>query len=301
MGGSTNVLTGVVCPSAGLVICLFMWFSPFPAVLKARQSRDLGSLNPMPFVAMIFNCIGWTMYGCMQNDIFLFLGNISGLLLGLFYAITSLTIIAKKSANEEFSDQFLILEGLVLFAFFFWCVVAYVSVTAFTSFDDPKEQGAVLVGTLGAVFSIAYYAAPLSTMVRVVIARDSSSLYFPMILVNLVNAFLWTSYGAFGVNDINIWLPNALGIILSCSQIFLIFLFKRGTFWDALVGNMAGAAAPVKAVKMSSDRVALTGKASSANADVGYDDDEYDEELLENMQSSSAQGSYMVHKNPLLA
>lgn len=40
-----------------------------------------------------------------------------------------------------------------------------------------------------------YYVAPLSTLLQVLRERDSSSIYWPLSLMNLVNAVLWTVYG----------------------------------------------------------------------------------------------------------
>jgi solute carrier family 50 protein (sugar transporter) len=40
-----------------------------------------------------------------------------------------------------------------------------------------------------------YYMAPLSSLLQVLRERDSSSIYWPLSLTNLVNAALWFVYG----------------------------------------------------------------------------------------------------------
>ena len=40
--------------------------------------------------------VGWSMYGCMKRDYFIFWGNMPGLVLGLFYAISVLPFLCKK-------------------------------------------------------------------------------------------------------------------------------------------------------------------------------------------------------------
>jgi uncharacterized protein with PQ loop repeat len=82
-----------------------------------------------------------------------------------------------------------------------------------------------LVGTLAVIFSIAYYAAPLSTMARVIRKKDASSLYLPLVLVNLLNAVLWFVYGLAGINDIYVWLPNVIGIVLALLQVGLVIRY----------------------------------------------------------------------------
>lgn len=231
-----------------------MWLSPFPAVWKARTTREMGELNPLPFVVTVLNCVGWTMYSCLTKDVFIFLGNISGLILGLFYTITSMTVIAKKSEGDSFSEQYTLVEGLLLFAFLFWGLMAFFCVTIFNDFPDPIKEATAMVGLVSCAFSIAYYAAPLSTMYTVISKQDSSSLYLPMIVVNLINALLWFSYGAFGTQDINIWLPNLLGIILAGCQSSLVFMFKKGTFWEALIGSTKPATTPSIKGNLDSNR-----------------------------------------------
>lgn len=51
-------------------------------------------------------------------------------------------------------------------------------------------RGSTAVAVLGI-----YYVAPLSSLLQVMRERDSSSIYWPLSLANLVNALLWFAYG----------------------------------------------------------------------------------------------------------
>jgi hypothetical protein len=44
-----------------------------------------------------------------------------------------------------------------------------------------------------------YYVAPLTSLVKVCRERDSSSLYWPLCLTNLLNGLLWFVYGLVSV------------------------------------------------------------------------------------------------------
>jgi solute carrier family 50 protein (sugar transporter) len=46
----------------------------------------------------VLNCIGWMIYGCQKRDWYLFWANLPGLLLGLYYSVTCLTLLAKQKA-----------------------------------------------------------------------------------------------------------------------------------------------------------------------------------------------------------
>ncbi|RYH29236.1 hypothetical protein EON65_09175 [archaeon] len=302
MSSVQSAITGIVCPLLGLIIANFMWLSPFPAVHKARLSRNLGSLNPIPFVVVVFNCIGWMIYGCQKRDWFLFWANLPGIILGAFYTITCLTIIAKKTEAEEFSWLYIGLEGLLIFAFFFWGLMGMLSATLFVNYPNPDVHAQALIGTISCVFSICYYGAPLSTMAKVIATRDASSLYLPMILVNLVNALLWTSYGAFALQDPIVWLPNGLGIILAVLQITLVLMLSKDSLMSILLGKTASisssASAPVTAspIRTSSKK---SKKQISTKLGNMYEDVDLEEEVLAGMQSSD-EGSFYVTSNPLV-
>ncbi len=228
----TNIITSIVCPLLGMIIANFMWLSPMSMMLKARASRDIGSINPYPFAVTVLNCLGWLIYGCQLKDFYIFWANLPGIILGLYNCIICLTILAKKSKEENFSDKYLYLENLLLFAFFFWALMAMISATAFND-----KEGTAMIGYLCCAFAIAYYAAPLSTMVQVITTLDASSLYLPTILLNLVNALMWGSYGIFAAQDINLWLPNALGVLLASCQVIMVFVYSKGSLWNTLIGK----------------------------------------------------------------
>lgn len=237
MGGS-SVITTIISPLFGMILGNIMWLSPFKAVQAAREKRDLGKLNPVPFVAIVANCFGWMAYSFFMKDHFLFWANIFGLVLGFYYSLNALTILAPKTPSEGFSDLYLLTERLFIFSIFFWSLMGLLAATLFNNFSNAREQCAMFVGLISCAFSIAYYGAPLSTMAEVVMKKDSSTLYFPTILVNIVNALCWFSYGAFGTSDPVLWVPNGLGLILCSTQIALIVMFKKQSLWDTLLGKI---------------------------------------------------------------
>lgn len=52
-----------------------------------------------------------------------------------------------------------------------------------------------------------YYVCPLSTVATVIKQRDSSSLHWPLCLMNVVNGCLWFAYGL-AVLDYFIFIPK---------------------------------------------------------------------------------------------
>lgn len=63
-------------------------------------------------------------------------------------------------------------------------------------------RGATAVTVLGV-----YYVCPLSTVATVLKNRDSSSMYWPLSLMNVINGCLWFAYGL-AIVDYFIFVPK---------------------------------------------------------------------------------------------
>lgn len=285
------IVTGIICPLFGCIIANVMWLTPLPAVLEVRKTRKLGETNPYPYVITVINCIGWSMYGCLQKDVYIFMSNIFGMSLGAFYTLTALSVTSQKTPDEPVLEVHQSLEGLLVFALFFWGTIGIVAATAFQSFPDPSVQAASLVGTIGCSCSIAYYAAPLAVMYKVIVTKDSSSIYFPLVCINLINALLWSAYGAIALQDINVWLPNGLGLILGVLQGFLTFIFPskaaagKPSAFSGLFSMFGGNSGAVKGVTADGSQFKF--------ADI------LDADPMEDLEKRKAADNNTTVKNPL--
>lgn len=220
--GDTSWIALYFAPGLGTLLVNIMWMTPVYELLKARKNRDLGDLNPLPFAAVLLNCIGWTIYSILKQDYFIFFSNGTGIVIGLFTCMSTIYILSKEKATEKEQQQRSLMETLVLAAVSFWVVVAL-----FVGLVYPgATAGTTVVGVFVDIIAISYYAVPLSTLAQIVRTRDASSLYLPLIAVNAVNTFAWTAYGALGTHDITMWLPNGLGLILSLIQLAIIFYYR---------------------------------------------------------------------------
>lgn len=48
----------------------------------------LQELNALPFIAMTANCFAWIVYGYVTVDFYIYIGNLAGLMCGVFYTLT---------------------------------------------------------------------------------------------------------------------------------------------------------------------------------------------------------------------
>jgi len=84
MVSTKKIILEYVCPSLGAIIANVMWLAPFEAVKKAILRGSLGALNPTPWAFMTGNCTGWLTYSFLKQDLFLFFGNVFGLVISFW-------------------------------------------------------------------------------------------------------------------------------------------------------------------------------------------------------------------------
>ena len=222
MSENTAWVTKYFAPALGTLIANAMWVTPIKVMRDARRNRELGNINPIPFNVVVANCLAYTMYSILKQDYFIFFSNFFGILISVSCILTTLMLLSKETPNKFESSLRDLVEYLFVGTLAFWLVILLFVGLVLNGGGGVSDS---LVGTLAVICSIAYYAAPLSTMARVIRKKDASSLYLPLVLVNLVNAVLWFVYGLAGINDIYVWLPNVLGIALALSQVGLVIWY----------------------------------------------------------------------------
>eukprot|EP01034_Spumella_vulgaris_P023527 gene23527-29751_t len=134
-----------------------MWLSPLRTILRARERRDIGDINSLPFAFIVLNCTVFAVHPQSQS----------------------------RNAFQK-----------------------------------------LVVGTCVMIFNVLYYAAPLSTLVKVIQLKDSSSILSSMVIVNLLNAVTWLVYGV-ALSDPNIIVPHCIGMALACLQIVILVVFHK--------------------------------------------------------------------------
>ena len=186
-----SLLITFVIPILGVIIGNSMWLSPLKAVIEVREKHSLGTLNPIPFGITVLNCIGWTSYGLMRQNFYIFYGNCIGLTLGLFYSITAMAVLYSPNINAEGKVVYKIVEFLVVGGVLFWCILGSIIGIAFPMAGASKEVGDLIIGWTSVGCAMLYYMAPCSTMAKIIKLKDASTLYLPTIGINFVNAILW--------------------------------------------------------------------------------------------------------------
>jgi len=207
-----TVFTEKIAPTLGTVIANGMFLTGLPPIQAARKNGSMGSLNPIPFAMILANCVAWLNYGFVTQNPYVFYANALGSMLGLHMTLTGVRL-ATPNARKS-------LERLVIGLGSVLVVSGYVISTVLDTFDAKRTvAGLVANGML-----MLYYGAPLTALAQVVKQKDSSSLYWPLSLMSVINGSLWGVYGL-ALKDMLIAVPNGIGAVFGVIQLLFCLAF----------------------------------------------------------------------------
>eukprot|EP00922_Rhytidocystis_sp_ex-Travisia-forbesii_P061291 GHVS01090870.1.p1 GENE.GHVS01090870.1~~GHVS01090870.1.p1 ORF type:complete len:686 (-),score=96.60 GHVS01090870.1:516-2573(-) len=239
--------------SAAVLSSVAMQLTPAPTILSVSKSRSTGDLEPLPYVMLSLSAILWTMYGVLKQDLIICLPNSIGIFLGIVYVTTY-----RNHCNNTLQRSCLnfYMKGSA------GVVVALAVVTVF----GGLQRGTTLVGLSAAFFNVISYAAPLSSLGRVLRDKSTASMPYEMSVGSLVCSICWMIYG-FVIHDNIILIPSMIGAFVGFMQLGLLIAYPSRTGFQPLKGRTD---------LSCSDRFknAATPTAATGGGLSGYDDNE---------------------------
>ncbi|KAL7574592.1 hypothetical protein ACA910_002950 [Epithemia clementina (nom. ined.)] len=205
---------GNLAPWAAVVVFL----APLPTIHKIVQDKTVGHLPLLPYSAMICSTILWSTYGILKGEARIWSANLFGLLLGLYYFVRFIKFSPKASAT---------LPGTVSQHLQFLLAIALTTGLVATM-SSTVDLATSIIGMGGVVFAFSMFASPLSVLKLVLEKKSAKSIPLPFTLASFVNCFLWSVFGLFKMHDVNIYLPNLLGLACTVAQIGLKLKFGDG-------------------------------------------------------------------------
>ena len=227
--------TSILCPLLGAILCNAMALAPFKAVIDARKKKDLGDLNPFPFALIMNSQLGWTIYGAVQSDVYIFFSSAPPFVLGAVLCMTAIHVLERGVQHEKREKLMRLRLEYVMFASVtFWLTAIFVISIVLKNAD--RATAAMIVGISSDISSLLYYGAPLATVAEVIRTKDSSSLFVPAIVISAINCILWFFYGLLGVQSALIYVPNIIGILLCVGELIVrgIYPAKSKSFEEKL-------------------------------------------------------------------
>ncbi len=98
----TEIVLEYVCPSLGLIVANMMFMAPLSDLRQAvAKGTGLGDLNPTPWAFMLGNCLGWTAYGVLLSNWFVFWANYPGFLIACWLNLGAVKLLYSSHHQAE--------------------------------------------------------------------------------------------------------------------------------------------------------------------------------------------------------
>ncbi|KAG6590781.1 Bidirectional sugar transporter SWEET15 [Phytophthora cinnamomi] len=233
-----NVATGVAD--------IFLRLSPVPDIYNVHRNKSIGEVAELPLITMVVNCHLWMTYGYATDSWFpLFGSQLFGEIVGILY-----NIVYYRWSSEEKRQR---LRKLYAIAFAVWCVVTlYVVLGVSGVFGQTKSDVGTSLGYVGCAFSLSMFSSPLATLKHVVSTKSSASIPINMCTMILVSTALWTGSGIVE-SDYFVAIINFVGVLLSCTQIVIYFMYRPGKSDDSMAHLETGKEASFVAMSPKSE------------------------------------------------
>jgi len=205
-------LCGILAPIASIIVCL----SPFPTIQRIIRDRSVGSLPLLPYSTMIVNGVLWFSYGLLKSNPSVWSCNGLGLVFGTYYFVNYVKFSPTASP---------LLPGTV--KQHVQIVGGFIAATLLLILSPVPKDPAPLIGGVGCIIVIVLFGSPLVVLRQVILTKDASAIPLPFTVATTVNCFLWTVFGVWEMNDVNIYLPNGLGLALCLAQVSLKVHFSN--------------------------------------------------------------------------
>lgn len=215
---ATRTLVGVI----GNVISFCLFLSPVPTFIKIFKEKSVLQFKPDPYVATLFNCMMWMLYGMpfVHPDSTLVITiNGAGLVIESIYIIVF--FIYSDWAKRRKLLIILALEVLIM------VVVIIITMV----FLHGTKSRSTLVGILCIILNIMMYTSPLTVMTRVIKTKSVKYMPLPLSLANFCNGIVWSIYALIKFDPF-ILIPNGLGTFSGLVQLVLYGTYYKTTNWD---------------------------------------------------------------------
>lgn len=184
-----------------------------PEITKAKS---VGSLPLLPYSSMFANCFLWLTYGLLKGEIKVWGTNGIGLLFAVYYILKFVRYAPAKSPTLPGSIRQHINVNLA--------IMVGILVVLFSPLNHPAD----FIGNLAVFFCVAMFGSPLAALKTVLQTKSAKSIPLPFTLATVLNCFLWSVFGLLDMRDVNIYLPNLLGLAFGFAQVALKFLYGDG-------------------------------------------------------------------------
>ncbi|XP_030501857.2 bidirectional sugar transporter SWEET4 isoform X1 [Cannabis sativa] len=210
-----RTLVGII----GNIICLFFFLSPVPTFVRIWKKGAVEDYSAMPYLATLFSCMIWTLYGLPvvhPGSILVLTISFLGVVIEIILLIIFLIFSDKKKRLK-----------LLLLIFLELFVVALLATLSLTLFHTYKKRS-LIVGVVGIFSSIIMYSSPLSIMKLVMSTKSVEFMPFSLSFGAFLNCLIWSTYALIRFDPF-LLVPNGLGIVFGVAQLILYGVYYKST------------------------------------------------------------------------
>ncbi|XP_047307412.1 bidirectional sugar transporter SWEET11-like [Impatiens glandulifera] len=199
----------------GNIISSMVFLSPVPTFYTIWTNKSTAGFQSVPYVVALFSATLLLYYGILKkHDVVLLITiNSFGILIETVY----ISIYLYYSTTKVQTVRMLVLI-LVGFA-----AIVISSQFAIKDYSSRLQ----IVGRICLVFSVCVFVAPLLVVKQVIQTKNSQFMPFYLSLTLTINAIIWFIYGLL-INDMNIAIPNVLGLFFGVVQMILYWIYRNG-------------------------------------------------------------------------
>jgi len=205
-------LSGNLAPFASFVVTM----APLPTIRDMAKEKNVGKMPLLPYSSMFVNCFVWSVYGLLKFEKKVYITNMIGCILGLYYFLQFNKICPSDAKNLPFTKNH--------HKWISTCIIAFTSICALA----PAHISTTIIGKMGLFFCVVLFGSPLSSLKNVIATKSAKTIPLPFTLACCVNCFLWSVFGILEAKDFNIYFPNVLGLMLGLVQLLLWALYGKG-------------------------------------------------------------------------
>lgn len=205
-----------LCSKIAPISSIILFAAPIPTILQIIKNKNVGTLPLLPYSSMASNAALWTTYGILRKESTIYTGNGVGLILAICYLLQFIRFSPSKSPTLPGSiKQHISITSIV--------IILSGIMTILPTIKSRTDT----IGTLAVIFCIGMFTSPLSVLQNVIKTKSASSIPLPLALASVINCFLWLVTGIIKMKDLNVIIPNVLGLISGLAQISLKIIYNN--------------------------------------------------------------------------
>ncbi|KAG7343031.1 sugar efflux transporter [Nitzschia inconspicua] len=222
-----------LCGKGGPVASAGLYLAPLPTIRQISKKKTVGSLPLLPYSSMAGNTFIWAVYGLLKKEPKIWTCNVFGFMMAIYYCAIFIGNLGKnKSQDQNLLDvSTATLPGSV--RQHAQAVIGGILGIFFLAILKPFGQySETFIGNIGVTICVIMFASPLSVIKVVLETKSAKSIPLPFTVLTTINCFMWTVVGWFAMKDVNVYLPNGLGLASGIAQVVLKLVYGNNN--DAL-------------------------------------------------------------------